>query len=107
MQRKGRNSGSVESGNDLGEITALVAEQYQIRAAAYTKLCQKVRDVEFHRPLGDIQAAGDLFIGQILKQAAEHFLLATAQLAGSISAKASALGGRQDGIHEARKNLSW
>jgi hypothetical protein len=61
--------------------------------------------VELHRPLGNVQAIGNFFVGQVLEQPVEDVLFASAQLAG-ISPEPTPVRGTQNRIHEARKHLA-
>ena len=45
--------------------------------------------MEFNGALGDVQAAGHFLIGQVLKQAIEHFLFPSAELVRGIAAQAA------------------
>src|SRR6185437_730248 len=85
---------------------ALIAEQNQVRAAANAEFGEQVRDVELHRALGDVQAVGHFLVCEIFEEAAEDFLLSLAQFGGRVGAKAAALRGVENRIHEARKHGS-
>ena len=60
--------------------TALKGEKDQICAATHTEFAEQIGDVEFYGALGDIELAGDLFVGKIFEQAVEDFLFATAKI---------------------------
>src|ERR1700722_2527429 len=60
--------------------TALECKQDQVCAASHTKFAEQIGNVEFHSTFGDVQLAGDLFIGEIFEQGIENFLLATAKV---------------------------
>ena len=59
---------------------ALKGQQNQIRATPDAKLAEQVRDVEFYGALGDVEFAGDFFVGEVFQQRVQDFLLAAAQI---------------------------
>ena len=87
-------------------MAGLEAKQDQIRASADAELQQEIRNVEFHRPLGNVQAIGNFLVDQVLEQPIEHFLFASAQLAGTISSETTPLRCAQNRIHEKGKHLA-
>ena len=51
------------------DAPALVAEQDQVGPTADAEFCQEIRDVELDGALGNVEAVGDFFVGQVLEQA--------------------------------------
>ena len=90
---------------DLGEA-ALEREKDEISTAADSKFIEQVGDVKFDGALGDIELAGNLFIGKIFEERIENFLFAAAEIGDGIGFEATALG-CEDRIHKARKQLTW
>src|SRR5262249_41617550 len=56
------------SGRERCAFAALVRQQDQVGAAPDPELAEEIRDVEFYRALGDVEAAGDFFVGEVFKQ---------------------------------------
>ena len=52
------------------DAAALVAEEDQVGPTADAEFCQEIRDVELDGALGNVEAVGDFFVGQVLEQAA-------------------------------------
>ena len=63
-----------------GRHAALECQQDEVGAAADTEFAEQIRDVKFHRALGDIELAGDFFVGEIFEQRIENFLFAAAEI---------------------------
>src|SRR3984893_6745643 len=78
----------------------LVAQQDQVGPAPHAELGEQVGNMEFHRALGDMQTVREFFIGQIFEQAAQHLLLALAELGRGIRTHPAPLGALQDRVHE-------
>jgi hypothetical protein len=88
----------------LGQA-ALEGEEDKIGAAADAKLVQEIGNMEFDGALGDVEPAGDLFVGKILKERIEDFLLAAAEIGDGIGLEAAPLAGEY-GIDKAREQLA-
>jgi len=59
--------------------------------------------VEFYGAFGDVEFAGDFFVGKIFKKRIENFLFAAAEIGDGIGFEAARLSGK-DGIDETGKN---
>jgi len=59
--------------------------------------------VEFYSAFGDVEFAGDFFVGKILQERIEDFLFAAAEIGDGIGLQAAGLAGK-DGVHETGKN---
>ena len=59
---------------------ALEGEKNQVGTAADSEFAEKIGDVKLYRAFGDVEFAGDFFVGKIFEQRVENFLLATARL---------------------------
>ena len=88
----------------LGEA-ALKREEDEIGAAADAEFIQEIRNVEFDGALGDVEPAGDLFVGKILEKRIEDFLFAAAEVSDRIGLEAAPLA-CEDGIDKAREQLA-
>jgi hypothetical protein len=82
---------------------ALEGEQDQICATADAEFAEEIGNMKFYGALGDIELAGDFFVGKILEERVQDFLLAAAEISDGIGFEAAALTGK-DGIHEAGKH---
>ena len=58
-----------EAGELNVDAAALVAEQDQVGPTADAEFCQEIGDVELDGALGNVEAVGDFFVGQVLEQA--------------------------------------
>ena len=72
---------SCELPLDAG-ATPLITEEDQIGPAADAKLSEKVRNMEFHGSLGNVQAVGHFFVRKIFEQTVQNLLLAPAEFGG-------------------------
>src|SRR5713226_3439831 len=60
--------------------------------------------MKLHRVLRDVELAGDLFVGEILEQRIENFLLPAAEIGDGIGLQAAALTG-ENGVDKSGKEL--
>jgi len=58
----------------------LEGQQDQVGTAADAKLVEEIGDVEFYRAFGDVEFAGDFFVGKIFQERIEDFLFAAAEV---------------------------
>src|SRR5216684_7243335 len=84
---------------------ALKGKKNEVGTAAHAELAEQVGNVKFHGAFGNVELAGNLFVGKIFEQRIENFLLAAAQIGDGIGLQAAALAG-EDGIHESGKKLA-
>src|SRR5713226_10647232 len=61
--------------------------------------------MEFDGTLGDVEPAGDFFVGKILEERIEHFLFAAAEVGDGIGLEAAPLA-CEYGIDKAREQLA-
>ena len=59
--------------------------------------------MEFYGAFGDVEFAGDFFVGKIFEQRIEDFLFAAAEIGDGIGFQATGLTGK-DGVHETGEN---
>jgi len=59
--------------------------------------------VKFYGALGDVKFAGDFFVGEILEEGVQDFLLAAAEVGDGISFETASLTG-ENRIHETGKD---
>src|SRR5580692_3871787 len=89
-----------------GRHAALERKQDEVGAAADTKFAEQVGDVKFHGALGNVELAGDFFVGKIFEQRIENFLFAAAEIGDRVGLEAAALAGEdridESGQHRAR-----
>lgn len=83
-----------------GGHAALESEEDEIGTAADAEFAEQIGDVKFYSALGDVEFAGDFFVGEIFEERIENFLLAAAEIRDGIGFEATTLTG-QDGIDEA------
>ena len=62
--------------------------------------------MEFDGALGDVEPAGDLFVGKILEERIEDLLFAAAEVGDRIGLEAAPLAGKY-GINKAGEQLAW
>jgi hypothetical protein len=107
MKNKKRKNGHPQKNDHTrglrGGHAALEGEEDQVGAAADAEFAEQVRDVKFYGALGNVEFAGDFFVGKILEERIENFLLAAAEIGDGIGFKAPALTG-ENGVNEARKD---
>jgi hypothetical protein len=84
---------------------ALEGQEDEIGAAADAEFVEEIRDVEFDGALGDIELAGDLFVGEIFEKRIEDFLFAAAEIGDGIGFEAAALAG-ENGVDKTREKLA-
>jgi len=82
-----------------GRHAALKSEENQVGAAADAEFAEKIGDMKFYGALGDVEFAGDLFVGKIFEERVQNFLLAAAEIGDRVGLEAAALI-RKDGIHK-------
>ena len=82
---------------------ALESEEDQVGATADAKFAKEIRNVKFYRALGDVEFAGDFFVGKIFEERVQDLLLAAAEIGDGIGFEATALI-REDGIDESRQD---
>jgi len=78
---------------------ALKSEENQVGAAANAEFAEQIGDVKFYGAFGDVEFAGDFFIGKIFEERVQNFLLAAAEIGDRVGLEAAALI-REDGIDE-------
>jgi hypothetical protein len=83
---------------------ALKGKKNEVGTAAHAELAEQVRNVKLHRAFRNIELAGNLFVGKILQQRIENFLLAAAEIRDGIGLQTAALAG-EDGINESGEKL--
>src|SRR5580700_8500368 len=86
-----------------GRHAALKSEENQVGAAADAEFAEKIGDMKFYGALGDVEFAGDLFVGKIFEERVQDFLLAAAEIGDGIGFEAAALIGEY-GIDESGKD---
>ena len=84
---------------------ALEGEEDKIGAAADAKLIQEIGNMELDGALGDVEPAGNLFVGKILEERIEDFLLAPAEISDGIGLETATLAGEY-GINKAGEQLA-
>jgi hypothetical protein len=84
---------------------ALEGQEDEVGAAANAEFVEEIGDVELDGALGDIELAGDLFVGEIFKERIEDFLFAAAEIGDGIGFEAAALAG-EDRVYETREKLA-
>jgi len=82
---------------------ALEGEKDQIGAAADAEFAEEIRDVKFYGAFGDVEFAGDFFVGKIFEQGVQDFLFAAAEIGHGVGFETATLTGK-DGIDEAGKH---
>jgi hypothetical protein len=81
----------------------LKGQKDQVCPAANAKLIEQVGNVELNGAFGNIEFAGDFFIGEILEKRIENFLFAAAKISDGFGLETPALTGK-DGVDETRKH---
>jgi hypothetical protein len=81
---------------------ALEGEKNQIGATADAEFAEEIRDVKFYGAFGDVEFAGDFFVGKIFEQRVQDFLFAAAEIGDGIGFEPATLTGK-DGINKAGK----
>jgi hypothetical protein len=81
---------------------ALEGEKNQIGASADAEFAEEIRDVKFYGAFGDVEFAGDFFVGKIFEQRVQDFLFAAAEIGDGIGFEPATLTGK-DGINKAGK----
>ena len=82
---------------------ALESEKDQVGAPANAEFAEQIGDVELHGALGNVELAGNFFVGEILEERIQDFLFAAAEIRDGIGFEAPALVG-EDGIDKAGEN---
>jgi len=83
---------------------ALEGKKNEVGTAAHAEFVEQVRNVKFHGAFGNVELAGDFFIGKIFEKRIENFLLAAAKIGDGIGLQAAALAS-EDGIDESGEEL--
>ena len=60
--------------------------------------------MEFHGPQGDVEFASDLFVGELLEQCVQYFLLTAGDFGRRFDLQVEAKGSPQHQFHKARKH---
>jgi hypothetical protein len=94
---------STGSKSGVGGHAALESQEDEVSAAANAEFVEQIRNVKFDGALGNVELAGDFFIGEIFKKRVEDFLFAAAEIGYRIGFEPARLAGK-DRIHEAGKN---
>jgi hypothetical protein len=81
----------------------LEGQKDQVGATANAEFIEQVGNVKLYGALGNIEFAGDFFVGEILEQRIENFLFAAAKIGDGFGLEAPALTG-EDGVDETRKH---
>jgi len=97
-----RPSGNVDCGLGLRHA-ALEGEKNQIGAAADAEFAEEIGDVKFYSAFGDVEFAGDFFVGKVFEKRVQDFLFATAEIGDGIGFETATLTGK-DGIDKAGKD---
>ena len=91
------------SNSGVGGHATLESKEDEVGAAANAEFVEQIRNVELHGTLGNVELAGDFFVGEIFKERVEDFLFAAAEIGDGIGFEAARLA-REDRIDEAGKN---
>jgi hypothetical protein len=83
--------------------TALESEKNQIGAAADAEFAEEIGDMKFYGAFGDVEFAGDLFVGKIFEKRVQDFLFAAAEIGDGIGFETAPLTGKY-GIDKAGKD---
>ena len=78
-------------------------QEDEVGAAADSEFVQEIGDVELYGAFGDVQFAGNFFVGKIFEQRVEDFLFAATEIGDGIGFQATRLAGK-DRVHETGKN---
>src|SRR5580698_1018148 len=76
MVSEERPPGKVHCGLRLRHA-ALEGEKNQIGAAPDAEFTEEIGDMKFYGAFGDVEFAGDFFVGKILEKRVQDFLFAT------------------------------
>jgi hypothetical protein len=82
---------------------ALEGEKNQIGATADAEFAEEIGNVKFYGAFGDVEFAGDFFVGKIFEQRVQDFLFAAAEIGDGIGFETATLTGK-DGINKAGKD---
>src|SRR5580692_2472694 len=82
---------------------ALEGEKNQVGTAADSEFAEEIGDVKLYGAFGDVEFAGDFFVGKIFEERIQDLLLATAEIGDGIGFEAAPLI-REDRIHESGKD---
>jgi len=88
---------------EFGGHAALERQEDEVGATADTEFVEQVGNVKFYGAFGNVELAGDFFVGKIFEERIENFLFAAAEIGDGIGFEAARLSGK-DGVDEARKN---